>query len=62
MAHRGPAGLRDALMSNPIWTVFTLGQPKTNKVGEGAATSRNKNARLLVTGWFLGVQAVQVSG
>lgn len=62
MAHRGLTGLGDDLMPNPIWTVFTLGQLKTNKVGGVAAISGNKNARLLVKGMFLRVQAVQVSG
>lgn len=53
MVSEGPVGLRDDLMPNPIWTVFTLGQPKTNKVGEVAEISRNKNASLLVRGWFV---------
>lgn len=53
MTSKGPAGLRDDWMPNPIWTVFTLGQPKTNKVGEVAVISRNKNASLLVRVWFV---------
>lgn len=50
---KGPAGLGDDRMPNPIWTVFTLGQPKTNMVGEVAVISRNKNASRLVRGWFV---------
>lgn len=48
---RGPAGLRDDPMPNPIWTVVTLRQPKTNKVGEVLVISRNKNASLLGFGF-----------
>lgn len=40
-------------MPNPMWTVSPLGQPKTNKVGEVAVSSGNKNPSLFIRGRFL---------